>query len=128
MIELPGSLKEVLIERIDEQIDAKGASAPKQWFEALLVGLEAAAEELDEDLGENLVSKLEDSGELEQSLSKELQDQFEGLTDITGEEIIRILNSVCEVAWIDEDGDDEIAKGFMESDGYEDDDEEEEDY
>ena len=128
MIELPGSLKEVLIERIDEQIDAKGASAPKQWFEALLVGLEAAAEELDEDLGENLVSKLEDSGELEQSLSKELQDQFEGLTDITGEEIIRILNSVCEVAWIDEDGDDEIAKGFMESDGSEDDDEEEEDY
>jgi hypothetical protein len=128
MIELPGSHKEVLIERIDEQIDAKGASAPKQWFEALLVGLEAAAEELDEDLGENLVSKLEDSGELEQSLSKELQDQFEGLTDITGEEIIRILNSVCEVAWIDEDGDDEIAKGFMESDGYEDDDEEEEDY
>jgi hypothetical protein len=128
MIELPGSLKEVLIERIDEQIDAKGASAPKQWFEALLVGLEAAAEELDEDLGENLVSKLEDSGELEQSLSKELQGQFEGLTDITGEEIIRILNSVCEVAWIDEDGDDEIAKGFMESDGYEDDDEEEEDY
>lgn len=125
MIELPGSLKEVLIERIDEQIDAKGASAPKQWFEALLVGLEAAAEELDEDLGENLVSKLEDSGELEQSLSKELQEQFEGLTDITGEEIIRILNSVCEVAWIDEDGDDEIAKGFMESDGYED---EEEDY
>ncbi len=125
IIELPGSLKEVLIERIDEQIDAKGASAPKQWFEALLVGLEAAAEELDEDLGENLVSKLEDSGELEQSLSKELQEQFEGLTDITGEEIIRILNSVCEVAWIDEDGDDEIAKGFMESDGYED---EEEDY
>lgn len=123
MIELPGSLKEVLIERIDEQIDAKGASAPKQWFEALLVGLEAAAEELDEDLGENLVSKLEDSGELEQSLSKGLQEQFEGLTDITGEEIIRILNSVCEVAWIDEDGDDEIAKGFMESDGYEDEDE-----
>lgn len=125
MIELPGSLKEVLTERIDEQIDAKGASAPKQWFEALLVGLDAAAEELDEDLGENLVSKLEESGELEQSLSKELQEQFEGLTDITGEEIIRILNSVCEVAWIDEDGDDEIAKGFMESDGYEDEDEEE---
>ena len=123
MIELPGSLKEVLIERIDEQIDAKGASAPKQWFEALLVGLDAAAEELDEDLGENLVSKLEESGELEQSLSKELQGQFEGLTDITGDEIIRILNSVCEVAWVDEDGDDEIAKGFMESDGYEDDEE-----
>jgi len=125
MIELPGSLREVLIERIDEQIDAKGASAPKEWFEALLVGLEAAAEELEEDLGENLVSKLEESGELEQSLSKELEEHFEGLTEASGDEIVRIMNSVCEVAWVDEDGDEEIAKGFMESDGYDEDDEEE---
>ena len=123
MIELPGSLREVLIERIDEQIDAKGADAPQEWFEALLVGLEAAAEELDEDLGENLVSKLEESGELEQSLSVELQEQFEGLDEASGDEIVRIMNSVCEVAWIDEDGDEEIAKGFMESDGYDDEDE-----
>ena len=125
MIELPGSLREVLIERIDEQIDAKGASAPKEWFEALLVGLEAAAEELEEDLGENLVSKLEESGELEQSLSKELEEHFEGLTEASGDEIVRIMNSVCEVAWVDEDGDEEIAKGFMESDGYDEDDDEE---
>jgi hypothetical protein len=126
MIELPGSLRDMLIERIDEQIDAKGASAPKQWIEALLVGLEAAAEELDEDLGENLVSKLEESGELEKSLSKELQEHFEDLTEASGDEIVRIMNSVCEVAWIDEDGDEEIAKGFMESDGYDEDEEEEE--
>jgi hypothetical protein len=128
MIELPGSLRDVLIERIDEQIDAKGASAPAQWIEALLVGLEAAAEELDEDLGENLVSKLEESGELEGSLSKELKEHFEGLTEASGDEIVRIMNSVCEVAWIDEDGDEEIAKGFMESDGYDEDNDEEEEY
>jgi len=128
MIELPGSLREVLIERIDEQIDAKGASAPDQWYAALLVGLEAAAEELDEDLGENLVSKLEESGELEQSLSKELQEHFGGMTEASGDEIVRIMNSVCEVAWVDEDGDEEIAKGFMESDGYDEDNDEEEEY
>ncbi len=128
MIELPGSLRDMLIERIDEQIDAKGASAPDQWIDALLVGLEAAAEELDEDLGENLVSKLEDSGELEQSLSKELKGYFKDLTEANGDEIVRIMNSVCEVAWIDEDGDEEIAKGFMESDGYDEDNDEEEEY
>ena len=120
MIELPGSLRDVLVERIDEEIDAHGASTPEQWVEAVLVGLDAAAEELDEDLGENLVKNLEESGELEQSLSDELEEQFEDLDDGSGEELVRILDGVCEIAWINEDGDEEIAKGFMESDGYED--------
>jgi len=124
MMELPGSLRDVLIERIDEEIDAKDSTTPDELFEALLVGLEAAAEELDEDIGENLVVRLEESGELEQSLSSELQLHFQNLTEASGDEIVRILNSVCEVAWIDEDGDEEIAKGFMEADGYDDDDEE----
>jgi len=120
MIELPGSLRDVLVERIDEEIDAHGASTPEQWVEAVLVGLDAAAEELDEDLGENLVKNLEESGELEQSLSDELEEQFEDLDDGSGEDLVRILDGVCEIAWINEDGDEEIAKGFMESDGYED--------
>tara|TARA_B100000575_G_scaffold286953_1_gene284471 strand:- start:1163 stop:1534 length:372 start_codon:yes stop_codon:yes gene_type:complete len=120
MIELPGSLRDVLVERIDEEIDAHGASTPEQWVEAVLVGLDAAAEELDEDLGENLVKNLEESGELEQSLSDELEEQFEDLDDGSGEDLVRILDGVCEIAWVNEDGDEEIAKGFMESDGYED--------
>lgn len=119
MIELPGSLRDVLVERIDEEIDANGASTPEQWVEAVLVGLDAAAEELDEDLGENLVKNLEESGELEQSLSVELEEQFDDLDDGSGEDLVRILDGVCEIAWINEDGDEEIAKGFMEADGYE---------
>ena len=119
MIELPGSLRDVLVERIDEEIDANGASTPEQWVEAVLVGLDAAAEELDEDLGENLVKNLEESGELEQSLSIELEEQFEDIDDGSGEDLVRVLDGVCEIAWVNEDGDEEIAKGFMEADGYE---------
>ena len=119
MIEMPGSLRDVLVERIDEEIDANGASTPEQWVQAVLVGLDAAAEELDEDLGENLVKNLEESGELEQSLSVELEEQFDDLDDGSGEDLVRILDGVCEIAWINEDGDEEIAKGFMEADGYE---------
>ena len=122
MIELPGSLKELLRERVDEAIDTSGATTPEEWVQSLFTGLDAAAEELDEDLGENLILKLEESGELEQSLANELKEQFASLSEPSADDLMRVMDSVCEVAWIDEDGDAEIAKGFMESDGYEDED------
>ena len=122
MMELPGSLRDLLCESIDEELETSGANDPEGWIRCLFIGLDSAAEELDEDLGENLVQKLEESGELEQSLTKELAKQFEGLVEPAGDDLIRVLDSVCEVAWINEDDDDQIAKGFMESDGYEEED------
>lgn len=122
MIELPGSLRDVIIERIDEEIETTGADEPEGWFACFLAGLDVAAEELDEELGENLITRLEESGELEQSLADELEEQFEDLDNPSGDDLMRVVDAVCEVAWINEDGDDQIAKGFMESDGYEDED------
>ena len=120
MIELPGSLRDLVIERVDEELEVSGADNADAWTECVLAGLEALAEEMEEDIGENLVSNLEESGELEQSLSNELTEAYESVSDPSGDELIRILERACEVAWINEDGDDEIAKGFMESDGYQD--------
>jgi hypothetical protein len=120
MIELPGSLRDLVLERVDEALEVSGASKASAWTDCVLSGLEALAEEMEEDIGENLVSKLEESGELEQSLSKELTESYKSLSDPSGDELIRVLERACEVAWINEDGDDEIAKGFMESDGYQD--------
>jgi hypothetical protein len=122
MIELPGSLRELLRERVEEELDTSNADSPEKWIGSLFIGLDAAAEELDEDLGENLILKLEESGELENGLAKELQAQCGSLTDPSADDLIRLMDTVCEVAWIDEDDDDQIAKGFMESDGYEDED------
>jgi len=118
MIELPGSLRDVIVERIDEEIETNGADTPEAWVACFLAGLDVAAEELDEELGENLVLKLEESGELEQSLVDELEEQFEELDYPSGDDLMRIVDAICEVAWVNEDGDDQIAKGFMESDGY----------
>ena len=64
MIELPGSLRDLLCESIDEELENSGADALDGWIKCVFIGLDAAAEELDEDLGENLVQKLEESGEL----------------------------------------------------------------
>ena len=122
MIELPGSLRDLLCESIDEELENSGADESSGWIRCVFVGLDAAAEELDEDLGENLVRKLEESGELEQSLADELEEQLEGMSDPSGDDLIRLLDAACEIAWINEDGDDQIAKGFMEADGYEDED------
>jgi hypothetical protein len=39
-----------------------------------------------------------------------------------GEDLVSNLDKLCEVAWIDEDGDDEIAKGFLDgTDDFEED-------
>jgi hypothetical protein len=122
MIELPGSLRELLRERVEEELDTSKADSPEKWIRSLFIGLDAAAEELDEDLGENLILKLEESGELEHGLAKELQAQCGSLSEPSADDLIRLMDVVCEVAWIDEDDDDQIAKGFMESDGHEDED------
>jgi len=122
MLELPGSLRDLIVERIDEEIETNSAAAPNAWLACVLAGLEVAAEELDEEIGENLVSKLEDSGELEQSFGDEFEEQFEGLKDPSGDDLMRLIDTTCEIIWINEDGDDQIARGFMESDGYEEED------
>ena len=122
MLELPGSLRDLIIERIDEEIETNSANSPAAWLSCVLAGLDVAAEELDEEIGENLVSKLEDSGELEQSFGDEFEGQFEDLNDPSGDDLMRLIDSTCEIIWINEDGDDQIARGFMESDGYEEED------
>ena len=123
MIELPGSLRDVITERIDEEIENTGADTPKAWLHCVMAGLDVAAEELDEEIGENLVTHLEASGELEMPLAKALRGPFSKLIEPSGGDLMKVIDTLCEVAWVSEDGDDEIARGFMESDGYEDEDE-----
>jgi hypothetical protein len=125
MIELPGSLRDLITRRIDEEIENTAPKNALALFGCVMAGLEVAAEELDEDVGENLVTRLEESGELEQSLAKSVNSAFSAFREPSGDELMSVIDGLCEVAWIDEDDDDQIARGFMESDGY---DEEEDEY
>lgn len=123
MIELPGSLREFFILQIEDELNPSQGQ-PKAWAAAVIVSLDALAEEIDQEVGENIVAKLEESGELEGKLIELLPNAFAGLTgsEPTGDDLVGVLDKLCEIAWINEDGDDEIARGFMDgSDGYEDD-------
>jgi len=123
MIELPGSLREFMIQHVEDELNQED-DGPKQWTDAISVGLDALAEEIDEEVGENLVVRLEESGELEGKLSELLPDALESLTgsDPTAEDLLGVLDKLCEIAWINEEADDEIARGLLDgSDGYEDD-------
>lgn len=123
MIELPGSLREFFILQIEDELDPINGG-PKNWSDAVLRGLDALAEEIDQEVGENLVPKLEESGELESKLLVLLPEAYADLTgsDPTADDLVGVLDKLCEIAWINEDGDDEIARGFMDgTDGYEDD-------
>jgi len=122
MIELPGSLREFLILHIEDELDAD-TGGPESWTSAVVSGLEALAEEIDEEVGENLIPRLEESGELEGKLANLLPEVLRGLkvSDPTADNLVNILNKLCEIAWINEEADDEIARSFMDgSDGYED--------
>jgi hypothetical protein len=122
MIELPGSLREFFILQIEDEL-APAEGQPKSWSAAIIIGLDALAEEIDQEVGENIVAKLEESGELEGKLGELLPDAFAHLegSDATADDLVGVLDKLCEIAWINEDGDDEIARGFMDgSDGYED--------
>ena len=57
-------------------------------------------------------------------LVEQLPEAFSDLegSDPTAEDLVGVLDKLCDIAWINEEGDDEIARGFMDgSDGYEDD-------
>ncbi len=121
MIELPGSLREFVVERIEDEL--AGDSDVKEWIRCVMSGLDALAEEMDEEEGENLIPNLEVSGELEDSLAKVLTEHYGQLTDPSGDELLSVVDKVCEVAWIDEEDDDEIARDFLDgSDSFEDED------
>jgi hypothetical protein len=124
MIELPGSLREFLIERVEEEMDTTKASDPVSWTHCVLHGIDALGEELDEELGENLVPRLEQSAELEEPLATCLVQVLAAMStgNPVGEDLVGNLDKLCEIVWIDEDGDDEIAKGFLDgTDDFEED-------
>ena len=115
-------LDDLLVDYLYDELDAD-TGGPESWTSAVVSGLEALAEEIDEEVGENLIPRLEESGELEGKLANLLPEVFRGLegSDPTADDLVNILNKFCEIAWINEEADDEIARSFMDgSDSYED--------
>lgn len=106
-MQLPTSLRESLVEELDEYLEAFASEPDPEAVAAFVIELlEAWADEAGED---DLLTDLEESGALDEPLAERLEsevssnDEFE----FTGEELVSLLEKLCAIEWDEDDDDDE---------------------
>lgn len=132
MIQLPHEMRDHLVEQLDEYLEAQTGTPDGEVVAAYVIELlGTVAEELKVDDADEITLKLESSGELEASLQELLEEEFESNEELeyTGEEIVTLIEKVCDVEWTtaddtddEEDEDDDDPDGFFDDMGGEDDD------
>ena len=132
MMQLPHEMRDTLVEQLDEYFDAQSGSPDGEVIAAYVIELiGTVAEELKVDDGDELILKLESSGEMEASLLELLEEEFESNDEFefTGEEVVSLLEKLCDLEWaagdddeIDEDDDDDTDDFFEEFGGDEEED------
>ena len=107
MIELPQEYQDLLSEQLDEYLATLSGSAETPAIvQDILAILQAAADECEIVVPNNdLVAWFESDSDLEESLLDLLVEEIEGedLDDMTGEDIIALVEKFVEIEWIDED-------------------------
>jgi hypothetical protein len=133
MMQLPHEMRDTLVEQLDEYLESLHGSPESEVVAAYVVDLvSTVAEELKIQHAEEIVLKLESSGELEASLLELLEEEFDSNEEFeyTGDEIVSLVEKVCDVEWTtkeedddDDDDDDDDPDGFFdEMSGEEDED------
>jgi hypothetical protein len=128
VLELPVVLHDLLSERLDEYLSGlSGSPDPALVATAIVSNIEGVAEDLvediDDELAEGLVARLESSGELDGSLAEVLEEVFETDDDFdySAEEVVSLIERLCEVEWTHPDEDEEVVVGLVGSSLVEDD-------
>ncbi len=109
-MQLPHEMRDTLVEQLDEYFDAQSGAPDGETVAAYVIELiGTVAEEMKIDDGVEIILKLESSGEMEASLLELLEEEFESNDEFeyTGEEIVSLMEKVCEVEWTTKDEDDE---------------------
>jgi hypothetical protein len=129
-MELPHEMRDSLVEQLDEYFDAHSGSPDGEVIAAYVIELiGTVAEELKVDDGDEIILKLESSGEMEATLLELLEEEFESNEEFeyTGEEIVSLVEKVCAIEWTtkddadDDDDDDDDPDGFFDDIGGDDD-------
>ena len=105
-MQLPVSLRADLLDEIDQFLQAASAG-PEALTQCVLDLLETFADEQGID---DIVSALEDAGELEAPLQESLENEFitnENFHE-TGEDTITVIEQLCGIEWIDDADFDEL--------------------
>lgn len=109
-MQLPHEMRDTLVEQLDEYFDAQSGAPDGETVAAYVIELiGTVAEEMKIDDGVEIILKLESSGEMEASLLELLEEEFESNDEFeyTGEEIVSLMEKVCEIEWTTKDEDDE---------------------
>ena len=109
MMQLPHEMRDTLVEQLDEYLEAQTSNPEPEAVALHVIELIlSVADELKLEETDELVLKLESSGELDASLVELLEEAFESDEDFeyTGDEIASLLEKVCDIEWTTKDEDD----------------------
>ena len=125
MVELPQEMRELLVERLDDFIsELTDTSDTESIAQSIVHAIEAIADQVEYEKAEEVISRLEASGELEGSLGEVLEEHLsaEDEFDFTGEDLVSLIEKICEIEWADleEDDDDDIDDFFEDEEAEED--------
>ena len=122
-MELPLNIRDSLVEDLDDYLEALSSNPNPEAVAAYLVEqLEVYAEEEGVD---DIVGTLEDEGSLDGTLLETLEGEMESNDEFewTGEEIVSLLERLCDLEWDEDDLDDEDDEDEDEDEDEEDEDE-----
>ena len=109
MMQLPHELRDTVVEQLDEYLESQNGTPDAEAVAAFVVDLlGTAADDLKIPDADDIVLKLETSGELEASLLELLEEHFESSEDMefTAEDILALIEKVCDVEWTTKDDED----------------------
>ncbi len=125
MVELPQEMRELLVERLDDFISELTDTSDTESIALSIVHtIEAIADEVEYEKADEVISRLEASGELEGSLVEVLEEHLsaEDEFDFTGEDLTSLIEKICEIEWADleDEKEDDIDDFFEEEEQEED--------
>ena len=100
-MDINSSLRELLVSELDEFLEAYTERADAEAIASYVI---EQLETYGDDQGlDDIIGDLEDSGYLDGTLLETLVTEFESNDEFvfTGEEVVSLLERVCEVQWID---------------------------
>lgn len=107
-MQLPYTMRDSIVEDLDEYLEAVSASPDTEAIVGYVIELlESYAEEEGVD---DVVAQLEEEGGLDGTLSETLEEEMSSNDEFefTGEEIVSLLERICDIEWeSDEEDEDE---------------------
>ncbi len=106
-MQLPNTLRENLVEELDEYLEALGSDPDPEAAAAYVIELlEAFA---DEEGYDDLLIELAESGELDEPLGESLEQEMSSNDEFefTGEELVVLLEKMCAIEWEDDEDDED---------------------